>query len=116
YQNVIAKYAQQVQISAAARFGLAAVAEDRRDREQAAKIYTEIASSDTWAMYKDLAAERLRLLERLKTPLLVGELSSKPADLPPTLEERIANATTMPDPAQLLPHPTTRNPTQPKTT
>ena len=47
-------------------------------------------------MYKDLADARLKLLPEIKQPVLVGELTTKPADLTPLMLAPNSQPTTLP--------------------
>ena len=67
----------------AANFGLAAIAEDNHNWDEATKIYNQIKSSSVEQMYKDLADARLKLLPEIEQPVLVGSLTTKPADMAP---------------------------------
>src|SRR5438874_2232788 len=63
--------------------GLAAIAENRHNWDEAAKLYNQIKNSDVEKMYKDLADARLKLLPDIQAPVLLGSLTTKPADLEP---------------------------------
>jgi predicted negative regulator of RcsB-dependent stress response len=83
YQSVVKNFSNETESALAANFGLAAIAEDRHHWDDAQKIYEQIKSSKVEQMYKDLADARLKLLPDIQAPVLVGELTTKPADLSP---------------------------------
>jgi hypothetical protein len=83
YQQVQKNFPDNKEAALAANFGLAAIAENRRNWDEAARIYNQIKDLTTEKMYKDLAEQRLKLLPEIKEPMLVGDLTSKPAELVP---------------------------------
>jgi|GEM_PF-764182 len=78
YTNVLSSYADQPMAVVAARFGLAACAENRRDVATAADQYNLIIKSDTLTMYKTMAEQRLKVLDSIKEPLFLGTLKPEP--------------------------------------
>ena len=96
YQQILKEYPDQKRAANTAQFGLAAVRENQERFDDATKIYkTLIESSDTSAMFKDLATSRLALLELAKTPVFVG--STQPTTPTPFLTTKpTTNITSMP--------------------
>jgi hypothetical protein len=86
YGNVLKTYPDEKMATVAARFGLAAIAENRRDFKSASEQYSEIEKSDTLKMYKDLASQRLNFVESMKGEPFLGTLKVEaPTTLPSTL-------------------------------
>jgi tetratricopeptide (TPR) repeat protein len=83
YQQVLKSYPNQKDAVLSAEFGLAAIEENRHNWDEATKYYEQIKSSDVEPMYKDLADARLKVLPDIKTPLLIGTLTTKPAEMTP---------------------------------
>jgi len=83
YQNVLKNFPSQADADLGANFGLAAIAENKHNWDEAARIYEQIKSSNADQMYKDLADARLKLLPEIEEPVLVGELTTKPSDMGP---------------------------------
>ncbi|HYO07465.1 MAG TPA: hypothetical protein VER17_00705 [Tepidisphaeraceae bacterium] len=80
YQQVVNNYADQKYAHVAARFGLAAVAENRSEWEQARTQYEKVATeAKDLPAYQQLAAQRLVRLNEIRQPVLLGT----PAVLPP---------------------------------
>jgi hypothetical protein len=75
YQKVISQYPDQTMPVLAAHFGLAAVAENARDFDEARKQY-EAVKNDPNAIdtYKRLADLRLKALDDLRHPVLIGQV------------------------------------------
>jgi tetratricopeptide (TPR) repeat protein len=104
YQQILKNYPAQPRMKASALFGLAAIAEDRRNFDLAAEQYNQVKQSDAEEMYKQLADARLRILPDLRQPLVFGSLTTRPAELSPPAP------TTSTQPATA---PSTRPTTQP---
>jgi len=83
YEQVLRTFPNDKEATLAANFALAAIAENRRNWDEATKIYNQIKNSDAHKMYKDLAEARLKLIPEIKEPLLVGDLTSKPPGVEP---------------------------------
>src|SRR4051812_37267433 len=96
YQQVLKTYPDQKEAALSANFALAAIAENRHNWDEASAIYERIKNSDADKMYKDLAAERLKLLPELKEPILLGTLTTKPAPLAPLVMAPTTQATSQP--------------------
>jgi hypothetical protein len=96
YQQVLKTYPDQKQAAVAAMFGLAAIAENRHNWDDATKYYTQIKSSDFEQMYKDLADARMNLLPEMKTPMLIGALPNKPSPLAPLVLAPSSQPTSQP--------------------
>lgn len=82
YGNVISTYPNAKMAKVAALFGLAAVAENKRDFPAAADKYNAILKEDTLPMYKDLANSRLKALDEVKQPLFLGTLHAEATTQP----------------------------------
>src|SRR5439155_14256591 len=81
YQQALQSYGAQARIKAAALFGLAAIAEDRHQWDVASGFYDQIKQADVDPMYKTLAEQRLKLLPEMQQPMLIGQMTTKPAEL-----------------------------------
>jgi hypothetical protein len=79
YQAVANNYPDVIHADIAARFGLAAIHEQRGEWDQAKSLYEKIAA-DTGKMnaYKRLAEERLRVLPQLRQPVIMGKPATEP--------------------------------------
>ena len=76
---------------ASAQLGLAAIAENRSNWDEASKRYEEVSNrSDAPDMVRSTAQIRLNLLDRLRQPVLVGPYPSPAAT---TLTAMISAAT-----------------------
>jgi hypothetical protein len=91
YQQVVGQFGDQPIKVAIARFGLAAVAEAERNFDEARKQYEAVKSMpNAWDRHKAHADDRLRNLEQLTKPVLIGQVPDKPEpppfvpELPPT--------------------------------
>jgi hypothetical protein len=83
YQQVVDKYGDQRLAVVSARFGLAAVAENERNWDEAKKQYEAIKTHDGAAeSFKRLADQKLKRLEEIRQPFLVGQVPDRP-ELPP---------------------------------
>jgi hypothetical protein len=96
YQSVVTNFANQSESVLAANFGLAAIAENRHNWDDARKIYEQIKGSNAEQMYRDLAEARLKLLPQIQQPVLVGELTTKPAGLTPLVMAPATQPTAQP--------------------
>lgn len=78
YQKVISQYPDQTLPALAAHFGLAAVAENARDFDAARKEY-ETVKNDPNAIetYKRLADIKLKALDDLRHPVVIGQVPDK---------------------------------------
>jgi tetratricopeptide (TPR) repeat protein len=86
YQQVLDRYADQTLPSIVSRFGLATVAEQGRQWEQARAHYEQLAKlPDEHKTFKQLADARLKRLDELGKPILIGQVPDKP-ELPPLPE------------------------------
>jgi hypothetical protein len=84
YQSVLNTYADQKHAAVAARFGLAAIAENRGDFDAAKKQYEAIAQmTNDIAAYQQMANVRLKMLDDLRKPVIMANATTEPADLPP---------------------------------
>lgn len=73
YEKVLRVYPEEHRTVTNARFGLAAVAEDKRDFDAAAKRYEEIKNdAKTLPAYKTLAEIRLAALEDIRKPMYLA--------------------------------------------
>jgi hypothetical protein len=79
YQAVLSNFSDQKYAAIAARFGLAAIAENRKDWDTA-KSHYEKAAVETKGMpaYQSMASVRLGLLDQLKTPVIIGKPATQP--------------------------------------
>jgi hypothetical protein len=87
YRTVINNYTDQKYAVVAARFGLATLAENRRDFDAAKQQYDQLAlETRDMAAYQQMASLRLNMLEQLRNPPRFGKPTSMPslAELMPT--------------------------------
>lgn len=85
WQNAIKTYPDQRRANIAAMFGLAAIAEERREFDSARRQYEDIVTTTDVEMYKNLAEMRVKLIEEIRDPLLIGTLATKPEPLTPLM-------------------------------
>jgi len=110
YQQVLSHYGQQRMSAIAARFGLAAIAENNKDWTKARTYYDTIANDpDTPAALKTQASVRLTILARLQNPVLLAQPATQ-STTEPTTQESAIPATT---PATIPVAPATAPTTQP---
>jgi tetratricopeptide (TPR) repeat protein len=84
YQQVLNDYADQKDAVTTARFGMAAIAENRNDWEAAKKYYTAVKdSSDSPKPMVDQADNRIKLLAKLAEPIYIAPPSTEPATTEP---------------------------------
>ena len=101
YQAVINSYSDILHADMAARFGLAAIHEDRREWDAAKAVYEKIlADSKDVPAYKSLAEARLNALAMLRQPPIFGA---------PTTEPSLAAATQMAIPPLIAAPATTQS-------
>jgi len=85
YQAITSGYSDVTHADIAARFGLAAIHEQRGEWDQAKSIYQKLAAdSEKLPSYKQLAEARLTALDTLRQPVIMGKPSTEPA-MPPEL-------------------------------
>jgi tetratricopeptide (TPR) repeat protein len=78
YQQVLSQYPDQHMSVIKAHFGLAAIAEDESNWDEAKKQYEAVAnSSDASTTYQNLAKGKLIRLEEIRQPILVGTVPEK---------------------------------------
>lgn len=81
YTTVLEKYSGQPLPAASARFGLAAIAENRGEWDAAKRQYDAVlADAKTPQVLKDYAEKRLQTLPELQQPIFMAE--AKPAEAP----------------------------------
>jgi hypothetical protein len=80
YQNVLSSYPDVKHAAIAARFGLAAIDENKGDFD-AAKIQYQgiIQQSSDLQPYQQLANERLKQLDELRKPVIIAAAATEPA-------------------------------------
>jgi len=90
YQQVLGHYGEQRISAIAARFGLAAIAENNKDWTKARTYYDTIANApDTPTALKTQASVRLTILARLQNPVLLAKPATQPATQPTTAESAV---------------------------
>jgi hypothetical protein len=84
YRHIIDQYPNELMDWATAEFGLAAIAENRSNWDEARKRYEEVENApNSPEMLKSTAQIRLTLLDRIRQPVLVGPYpASTPATSP----------------------------------
>lgn len=81
YQSILKDYPEQQPAVISAKFGLAAIAENRQQWSEAQKYYDELSQgADTAPAYKDLAQERAKLMVEAQKPVYLA--STQPATQP----------------------------------
>jgi hypothetical protein len=93
YQTVLSKYSDQQAAAIAARFGLAAIAENRGDWDAAKKQYETVASTaNVPQAYLEQARIRLQKLPELQQPVKIEMPTTMPAltDFPTTQQQMAA--------------------------
>ncbi|MGH7214510.1 MAG: tetratricopeptide repeat protein [Tepidisphaeraceae bacterium] len=108
YQEVLSRYPGQSRAITSARFGLAAVAENRGEWETARRQYQEITNNAaTIPAFKQLADARLANLGDLQQPVVIAKPSTLPATLPtpfvPTTQPQTTATTAPATPATTVP-------------
>jgi tetratricopeptide (TPR) repeat protein len=97
YQQVLDRYPDQIMPVFNARFGLAAVAEQNRQWDQARRQYEQIAkSADDLKTFKQLAEARLKNLDEISKPMMIGQIPDKPELPEPDTFELDTPSTTRP--------------------
>jgi hypothetical protein len=87
YQTVTNSYPDITHADIAARFGLAAINEERGEWDQAKQIYSKIsADSSKLGAYKELADARLKAVDLLRQPVIMGKPATEPA-MPAAMSE-----------------------------
>ena len=85
YQHVVEQYPNQLMNWATAEFGLAAIAENRSNWDEAKKRLEEVQNrTDAPEMLKNTAQVQLGLLGRISQPILVGPYPATAATTEPT--------------------------------
>jgi hypothetical protein len=115
WQEVVSNYADKTLSVIAARFGLGALAENESKWDDAKTQYDAVlslASTDKgYGEFKDLAEAKLKRLESLRTPVLVGEVPAT-VELPkPELPATTTTAPSTTGPTTPAPKPSTAMPT-----
>jgi hypothetical protein len=106
YQEVVSHYPEETISVVAARFGLAAIAENQSNWDEAKTQYDAInAMGSAQKEFKSLAQIKLKALDELRKPILIGQVAEKyQAPVLPTFPPSTTQAATAPT-TQL---PTTR--------
>ena len=116
YLKVTKDFADQTQIVTAARFALAAIAENKRDWNAARGEYRAILESTTvLAADKLMAERRIAGVDELEKPLLRLPASQPVIDLPTTAPSAPISLTPLPSLDMTIPVPATQPTTKPTT-
>jgi tetratricopeptide (TPR) repeat protein len=84
YEQVIARFGDQLLSVVNARFGLAAIAEQNRQWDQARTHYeTVLKMPDQAKSFKQLAEARVKRLDEISKPVMIGHVPDKPILPPP---------------------------------
>lgn len=90
YQAVVNNYSDLPYAAIAARFGLAAIHEQRGEWDAATATYEQItAEADNMAAYKQIAEARLSVIPTLRQPVIMGRPATEPVippGMPPTAQ------------------------------
>jgi hypothetical protein len=79
YKQVIERYGDQTLPVVTARFGLAAIAEQNRNWEDARAQYEQVTKlSDEAKTFKQLAEARIKRLGEISQPVLIGQVPERP--------------------------------------
>ena len=93
YEQALSQYPEQTMAMVNAHFGLAAVAENGRNWEEAKRHY-EAVKSLKGSIYQSLAEAKLKTLDKIQKPLLVGIVPEKPEEPKEPTESTTAPSTT----------------------
>jgi tetratricopeptide (TPR) repeat protein len=97
YEHILSTYPDQLLDWADAEMGLAAIAENRHNWDEAAKRYNEIQKrTDAPDLFKTAAQTRQSLLDRMRQPTLVGPYPATAATTAPEVVVPTTTATTRP--------------------
>jgi hypothetical protein len=125
YQTVANSYSDITHADLAARFGLAAIHEQRGEWDQAKQIYEKIAAdASKLGAYKQLADARAKAVDVLREPVIMGKPATEPAmpdmsqfssttQIPPTIAAPTTGASTRATGASAKTPPTTAPATAP---
>jgi hypothetical protein len=106
YRSVVDNFADVKHAQIAARFGLAAIAENQGNWDAAQQQYQAITSqAGEFPAYKTMAQERLDILPKLRQPVLMAQASTEP-----TTQAGAASAPALP-PFVAAPKPATTSAT-----
>ena len=98
YETILKDFSDQRPAVLAANLGLAAIAENRQDWDEARKQYEQVlkqADAPQWA--KDLAGRQMGNLEQIRQPVLLATPATLPTAVPTTLSTTLPIApTTLP--------------------
>ena len=95
YRQVVDNYPKQVIAWITAEIGLAAIAENRHNWDEAAKRYHEIVERpDLSEGYRDMALQHIDYLSRIQKPVQIGALTTQPTTTTvPSTQTAAADAT-----------------------
>jgi hypothetical protein len=97
YQEVLSQYPDQLLSAIAAHFGLAAIAENEGNWDEARRQYEVVKSmGDNMQTFKLLADGKLKRLEEIRKPLLIGQVPEKMEIPQPPATGATTQATTQP--------------------
>lgn len=100
YQDVLSQFADQKLAVISARMGLAVIAEDAKAWDEAKQHYEAITKIENVnPMFKNLAEAKLKQLDLIKTPILVGTVLDKPPVATPETPATTTTSTTSTAPA-----------------
>jgi len=96
YQEVLNTYGDQMLPSIAAHFGLAAIAENQMKWDDAKRQYEEVKTkADVPLEFKALAEDKLKRIDDIRQPLIIGDVPLKP-EPPPAPPKAATLPTTLP--------------------
>ena len=110
YQTIITNYPDEKYAAIAARFGLAAIAENKGDFDAAKAHYEKVATeAKDFPAYQQLATSRLAMLDTLRKPVLLAPPATEPAATtkPISIPDLIRPPTTTPAATRPSAKPTT---------
>jgi hypothetical protein len=95
YSQVVSQYGDQPLAVVRAHFGLAAIAENQANWDEAKRQYEAIAGmADASTYFQNYAKDKIKRLEEIRQPLLVGTVPDKPEPVKPFTPPSVITPTT----------------------
>lgn len=114
YSQVITQYGDQALSVVRAHFGLAAIAENQSNWEEAKRQYEAIAGmAEASTYFQNYAKDKIKRLEEIRQPLLVGMIPDKPEPVKPFIPPSVIS--TNPSPTTKTEAPATKAAVTPTT-
>ncbi len=107
YAQVITQYGDQPLAVVRAHFGLAAIAENQANWDEAKRQYESVAGmADASTYFQNFAKDKLKRLEEIRQPLLIGAVPDKPEPVKPFVPPSVIS--TNPSPTTKTETPATK--------